>query len=190
MKRRNFNVTVVTVALGAWISVGAAFQATPDLSGQWTIEAAPATPPAGTAAPPGRPDQGTLSRGDMGSGWGSPLTITQDAKQLVVVQALFSRYDAMTPLRFVYALDGSESRNDVMIGHSAQLRLSRAAWEGQTLRITTRYPGIDPDTGKPFSIEVIHRLSLESPTGLIVEVTRGAAIGGQPTTTRSVYRKG
>lgn len=126
----------------------------------------------------------------MGSGWGSPLAITQDATQLIVVQTLFSRYDAEPPLRFVYTLDGSETRNEVMIGHSTQVRLSRAAWDGQTLRITTRYPGVDPSSGKPFTIEVIHRLSLESPTGLIVEVTRGAALGGQVTTTRSVYRKG
>ena len=67
--------------------------------------------------------------------------------------------------------------------------MSRAAWDGQTLRITTRYPGVDPDSGKPFTTEVTHRLSLESPTTLVVEVTRGAALGGQPTTTRTVYKK-
>jgi hypothetical protein len=126
----------------------------------------------------------------MGSGWGSPLAITHDATQLVVVQTLFSRYDAEPPLRFVYALDGSETRNEVMIGHSTQVRRSRAVWEGQTLRITTLYPGVDPGSGKPFTTEVIHRLSLESPASLIVEVTRGSAIGGLPTTTRAVYRKG
>ena len=37
----------------------------------------------------------------MGSGWGSPLTITQDAKQLVVEQTLFSRCDMQPQLRFV-----------------------------------------------------------------------------------------
>jgi hypothetical protein len=189
VKRRDFSVTVVTVVVGAWISVGAAFQAPPDLSGQWTIEAAPAVAPAGAAAPPGRPDQGTLAQGDMGSGWGSPLTIRQDAKQLVVEQTLFSRYDATQQPRFVYALDGSETRNAPMIGHAAAIRVSRAAWDGQVLRITTRYPGVDPATGKPFTTEVTHRLSLESPTTLIVNVTRGAALGGKETTTRTVYRK-
>jgi hypothetical protein len=189
VKRRDFGITVVTIAVGAWISVGAAFQGTPDLSGQWTIDAAPALPPPGAAAPPGRPDQGTLAQGDMGSGWGSPLTITQDAKQLVVEQTLFSRYDATQQPRFVYALDGSEARNAPMIGHATQVRVSRASWEGQVLRITTRYPGVDPTSGQPFTTEVIHRLSLESPTILIVEVTRGAAFGGKETTTRTVYRK-
>jgi hypothetical protein len=125
----------------------------------------------------------------MGSGWGSPLAVAQDSKQLVVEQTLFSRYDLGPLLRFVYALDGSETRNEVMIGHASQVRSSRASWDGQTLRINTRYPGVDPASGKPFAIEVTHRLSLESPTTLIVEVTRGAALGGRETTTRSVYRK-
>jgi hypothetical protein len=169
-------------AAGAWISAGAAFQALPDFSGQWTVEpvAATTTPPAPGAAPP---------RGDMGSGWGSPLTIAQDATQLVVEQALFSRYDLQPPLRFVYALDGSETRNAVMTGHTAQERVSRAGWDGRTLRITTTYPAVDPVSGRAFTTEVIHTLSLESPTTLVVEATRGGALGGQVTKTRTVYRK-
>jgi hypothetical protein len=137
-----------------------------------------------------RPDQGTLPRGDMGSGWGSPLTITQDARQLVVEPAVFSRYDANPQPRLTYALDGSESRNDVMIGHATQVRTSRAAWDGPSLRITTTYPGIDPASGKAFTTEVSHRLTLESPSALVVEVTRSGAMGGQALTTRTVYRKG
>ena len=53
-----------------------------DFSGQWTAD-----PPAEKAP------------GDMGSGWGSPLTITQDARQLIVEQALFSRYDLQPPVK-------------------------------------------------------------------------------------------
>jgi len=125
----------------------------------------------------------------MGSGWGSPLTITQDARQLVVEQTLFSRYDIQPPLRFVYALDGSETRNSVMTGHTTQLRVSRASWDGQALRIITTYPSIDPASGNAFTTEVIYRLTLESPTTLVIEAARGAALGGQPTKTRTVYRK-
>jgi hypothetical protein len=33
-------------------------------------------------------------------------------------------------------------------------------------------------------------LSRESPTMLIVDVTRGGVLGGAATTTRSIYRKG
>jgi hypothetical protein len=104
----------------------------------------------------------------MGSGWGSPIAITQDDQQIRVEQTLFSRYDANPQPRLVYALDGSETRNAVMIGHASQVRVSRATWDGQALRITTRFPGIDPDTGKPFTTEVTQRLTLESPTTLIV----------------------
>ena len=174
---------LVSVVVAAWMSGGSALQAQPDFSGQWTVEAAPpATPPAGGApAPP--------PRGDMGSGWGSPLTITQDARQLVVEQTLFSRYDIQPPLRFVYALDGSETRNSVMTGHTTQLRVSRASWDGQALRIITTYPSIDPASGNAFTTEVIYRLTLESPTTLVIEAARGAALGGQPTKTRTVYRK-
>jgi hypothetical protein len=181
---------VLAIALCACISAAQAGQARPDFSGQWTLEAAPAEP---ASVPPGasqvRPDQRRLPVGDMGSGWGSPLTVTQDDKQLVVEQTLFSRYDLQPPLRFVYALDGSETRNTANIGHATQVRVSRATWEGQTLHIRTEYPDVDPATGKPFTTEVSHRLSLESPATMIIEVTRGAALGGKPTTARAVYRK-
>ena len=125
----------------------------------------------------------------MGSGWGSPLTITQDAKQLVVEQALFSRYDLQPSPRFVYALDGAETRNAFMTGHTTHVRVSRATWDGRTLQITTTYPSVDAVSGKPFATEVVQRLTLESPTTLVVEVTRGGALGGQPTKTRTVYQK-
>jgi hypothetical protein len=171
---------LAALVISGWLSAGATAQV-PDFSGVWTVEPAPA--PSAPAAP------GTPARGDMGSGWGSPLTITQSARQLVVEQVLFGRGDMQPPLRFVYALDGTETKNTVMIGHAAQTRVSRAAWEGQILQVTTTYPAVDPDSGKPFTIEVTHRLSLASPTSLVIDVTRGAALGGQPTTSRALYRK-
>ena len=94
MDRRDFIATVAAfpiaaVALAGWTIAGAAFQ-TPDFSGTWTTD--PAT--------------------DMGSGWGVTFTITQDARHLVVEQPLFSRYDLQPPLRQVFALDASESRDE------------------------------------------------------------------------------
>jgi len=177
-------MSAASLVIAGWMSVILVFQA-PDFSGQWTADAAaPAAAPlaTGTPAPP--------ARGDMGSGWGSPLTITQDARQLVVEQPLFSRYDLQSPLRFVYALDGSETRNTVMTGHTTQVRRSRTAWAGQSLRITTIYPAVDPASGQAFITEVTHTLSLESPATLVIEVTRGGALGGLATTTRTIYRKG
>ena len=187
MRRVAFALSVAMLVSYGATSSSIAAQTRPDLSGRWTIESSAA--PLSTGGPAGRPDQGQLAVGDMGSGWGPQFTITQDGKQLVVESAVFSRYDAAEQPRLVYALDGTETRNDVMISHTAQLRVSRVAWEGQSLRITTLYPGMDPASGKPLTTEVIHRLSLESPTTLVVEVSRGAVLGGKATTTRTVYRK-
>jgi len=175
------------MVLAGSVFADTAFQPPPDFSGQWTV--APLTVPLSTGGSPNRPDHGQLAVGDMGSGWGSPIAITQDAAQLVVTQTLFSSYDAFTQPRFRYALDGTETSNTAMIGHTAQVRRSRAAWDGQALRITTQYPGIDPGSGKPLTTEVTHRLRLESPTTLVIEVTRSAPLGGKATTTRTVYRK-
>ena len=149
-----------------------AAQAPANFSGQWVAD-----PPAEKAP------------GDMGSGWGSPLSIAQDGKQLVVEQPLFSRYDLQPPVKTVYALDGSESRNAVMTGHAAQMRVSRAKWDGAVLQITTTYPAVDPQTGKAFTTEVTQRLMMESPGVLVIEATRAGALGGQPTRARAVYRK-
>lgn len=168
-------------------SIGLVAQSRPDFSGQWTE--VPAAAPLSTNAPAGRPDQGTLTLGNMGSGWGSPVTITQNASQLMLDETVFNRYDAAQQPHSVYALDGSETRNSVMLSHTTQVRVSRTQWDGPTLRITTLYPGMDPSTGKPVTTEVVHRLSLESPNTLVVEVTRAAPLGGKPMTTRTVYRK-
>jgi hypothetical protein len=160
----------------------AAFQPT-DFSGNWIAEIQEIPAPApGSPAPP--------MRGDMGSGWGTPLTITQNASQLVVEHALFSRYDLQPPLRFVYQLDGSESRNTTMAGHVTQTRVSRATWDGQALKIVTSYPGIDPSSGKPFTTVVTQRLWLSSPAQLVIEVVRSGVLGGRETSSRAVYRRG
>lgn len=182
LNRKEF-IAVTAVCLWGWTSA-AAIQAPPDFSGQWTLELA-----AGPAAPPAPGAPAAPPKGDMGSGWGSPLTMTQDAKQLVVEPALFSRYDLQPSPRFVYALDGSETRNAFMTGHTTHVRVSRATWDGGTLQLTTTYPSVDAVSGKPFATEVVQRLTLESPTRLVVDVTRGGALGGQPTKTRTVYQK-
>jgi hypothetical protein len=170
---------ILAATMGA---VGSA-QQTPDFSGQWVAEPSPAP------APPTQGKPGPPPRGDMGGGWGSPLTITQDQSKLIVQHRVFSNYDLQPPLRFVYALDGSESRNTIMPGHDSQTRISRATWDGQVLRVVTQYPGIDPSNGKPFTTEVTTRVSLQSPTELVVESTRGGVLGGKTTTARTVYRR-
>ncbi len=174
-------LSALIIAIGSAIGL-AAFQPK-DFSGHWIAEVptAPAPVPGSPAPPP---------RGDMGSGWGTPLAITQSATELVVEQALFSRYDLQPPLRFVYRLDGTESRNTTMAGHVTQTRVSRAEWDGQALTIVTSYPGIDPGTGQAFTTIVTQRLSWASPTQLLIETVRGGVLGGRDTSSRTVYRKG
>jgi hypothetical protein len=176
----------VTLSTALALVAGLRAQAPVDFSGRWTLDA-PAI--ATTPAVPGTP-AAAAKPGDMGSGWGSPLTITQDAKKLAVEYAFFSRYDAQPPLTFTFPLDGTEGRNTVMMGRGQQIETSKAAWNGSTLIITTTSRVDDRAAGKPFTVEVTRKLSLESPTTLIVEVTRGGVLGGAATTTRSVYRKG
>jgi hypothetical protein len=125
----------------------------------------------------------------MGSGWGSTITITQDANSLTVQYAFFARGDLQPPLKFVYALDGSEAKNSVMMGRGVQAQASRTAWDGGTLVITTVHTFAHPETGQPMTAEVTQKLSLESPTSLVVETTRRGVLGGPPSTVRTVYRK-
>jgi hypothetical protein len=165
--------------IAAGLTAGAASQTPPDFSGRWTVESPPAPAP-GTGA----------ARGDMGSGWGSTITITQDAQQLVVELLVFARGDLQPQPRFIYALDGSETRNTVVMGRGFQPQSSRARWEGQSLAITTIHSFADPASGKTQTMEVTQKLALESPNKLVVEVTRSGALGGRPSTTRTVYTKG
>ena len=158
---------------------------TPDFSGRWTLE-----PPAISSSPavPGTPAT-TAAPGDMGSGWGSTITIAQDAKRLSVEYSIFSRYDLQPPLTFTYPLDGSEAQNSVTLGRGEQVESSRARWDGQVLVIVTTSRVTDRGAGQPFTTEMTRKLWLESPTALVVEVTRAGVLGGPASTTRSIYRK-
>lgn len=157
-----------------------------DFSGRWTLDTpAIASPPAAPGAPAAAP-----APGDMGSGWGSAITIAQDATRLTVEYTFFGRYDGMPPLTFTYPLDGSVARNTAMMGRGEQVESSRAQWNGQTLIITTTFHIADRGAGAPLTAELTRRLWLESATTLVVEVARAGVLGGSASTTRSVYRKG
>lgn len=146
-------------------------QPPPSLAGTWTLvpeRAATADPPARIPA-------------TAGSGWGQTLTITQDDKALTIERAQFSAYDMQAAPRFVYALDGSESRNVVNMGRGPQVHTARVTWKAGALTITARY---DPDS--PLASEVTYVLSLEPSGELVIETTRG---DGPAATTRSRYRR-
>ena len=180
--------------LGALAALGASLvivgaQARPDFSGRWTTDADPAV----VAAQPARGVGPGPGRGgpppEMGSGWGSTITVTQAATSLTVEYAFFTRGDMQPPLKFVYALDGTESKNTVMMGRGIQTQLSKTSWSGESLVITTVHTFVDPQTGKPATAEVTRTMKLESPTSLVVETVVGGVLGGPPSTSRTVYRK-
>jgi hypothetical protein len=125
----------------------------------------------------------------MGSGWGSNISVTQDANRLTVEYAFFTRGDLQPPLKFVYALDGSETKNSVMMGRGIQVQTSKTAWDGDKLVITTMHSFAHPENSEPMKIEVKQTLSLGSPTSMMVETTRIGVLGGPPSTTKTVYKK-
>jgi hypothetical protein len=147
----------------------------PNFAGQWTIAQATQTNRGG-------------ARGDMGSGWGSPITVTQDATKLTVEYAFFARGDMQPPLKFVFALDGTETKNTVMMGDGIQVQLSKARWDGAKLVITTIHSFRNPENGQPMTSEARQTLSLES-NNLIIETTRSGVLGGAASTTRSTYNR-
>jgi hypothetical protein len=124
---------------------------------------------------------------DIGSGWGDVITVTQEGARLQVEYVLFARDDRQPPLRFVYDLEGRETRNSFMMGRGNQLQISRAKLVGGSLEITTVHELVVQ--GRPVRSEVHQVLSLESSGALVVEATRLGVLGGPPTTSRSVYRR-
>jgi hypothetical protein len=184
-------LVLLTLFTLGWTGTGL-MQTKPDFSGRWTTDAPPApaaSPAAGQAGAAPARGGGPGRSGDMGSGWGPTITITQDAGKLIVEYAFFARGDMQPPLRFTYALDGTETRNSVMMGRGIQQQTSKAAWDGDKLVITTTHSLVDPSTGQPVSAMVTQKLSLESPTSLVVESTRAGVLGGPTTNARTVYKK-
>jgi hypothetical protein len=155
-------------------------QSRPNFSGRWTVAAA--------AAPEG--GRGGGPRADMGSGWGTTITLTQSDSVLSLEWVIFSRGDLQPPLTFVYPLDGSERTNAFMMGRGLEKQVSRCAWNGASLVITTTQAFPNLVAGRSVESVVKRTLTLESPSSLVVETTRSAALGGQPSTTRPVYTKG
>jgi hypothetical protein len=178
MVRGNFLVIAIL-----FLAVSAMAQERPDFSGRWAIEPEPTPAPAAPGAP-ARPRVG-----NMGSGWGPAISIKQTADRLTVEYDFFSRGDMQAPLKFNYALDGSETSNSVMMGRGIQAQASKTAWIGKELLITTTYSVENPAGGKPTMMSVKRKLLLESPDTLVVETTRDGALGGLATTTRTVYKK-
>lgn len=170
-------------AIGA-LSTQTAAQSRPNFSGQWTVAPPPAAPTTGARG------RGSVRAGDLGSGWGPSITITQTPSSVTVEYEFFARGDLQPPLKFVFALDGSETVNTILMGRGVQQEKARVAWENNALLVTTRQTFPNLVKGQNVTVEVKRRLSLESPTSLVVETTREGVLGGPTTSTRTVYTKG
>lgn len=188
-------IVIAAVVLAAPATV--AGQERPDLSGRWvdeTVEPAAAGGRAGgvgagqargRGAGPGR----GRGRGTLGSGWGPDITIAQEGNRLTVQYVRFSRGDMQPPIIYQFTLDGSESRNRLLLGWGVEEPVSHARWDGNRLVITTQHSSPPPATGVPAAYMTTQVLSLESAATLIVETTRPGAMGGETTVTRTTYTK-
>jgi len=125
----------------------------------------------------------------MGSGWGQTITIAQTPDRLTVAYPFYSPYDLQPPLEFVFALDGSETKNSVSMGRGTQVETARAAWRGDQLVITTTYTFPDPATDQPTTGTVTRTLSLASPTTILIEMAIEGVLGAPASSSRTLYRK-
>lgn len=169
----------------------------PDFSGSWIEASALASAQQSQQQQgPGQRFRRLRAPATLGSGWGKEFTIVQDEQRLTVVRVFFSRGDMQPALKYRYSLDGSETRNTILMGRGIQEQVSTMAWDGDKLVITTIHKSQNPVDGKIVTCEVKQVLSLQvdesspdSPPSLVVETTRGGVLGGPPSTTRTVYSK-
>src|SRR5687767_7449576 len=173
MMRRNFLIVAVVLMFGAVASLAA--QAKPDFSGKWVMD--PASAP---AAPAGGGGGGGGGRGGGGGGlgFGPEFTAKQDAKMLTI-----TRMQGDQTVTAMYNLDGSESKNMVAGRGGQQEQVSKSAWEGSKLTITTTVNA----GGTPAEQKRV--LAMEG-GNLVIEQTNPGRGGGAPTTAKVVYKKG
>ena len=185
MTRITIGVSLLCAAL---LAPRAGAQSRPDFSGVWVVPAASvAAPTSGDPRAPAGGGNAAFTVGDMGSGWGSPQTIAQRGDRLVLEYEFYAPYDLQPPLSFTYALDGSETRNEVAVGRAMQEQRSKTAWVGNTLVIITLHRFTNPADGRVMTAEVRHALTRQAPASLLVEVTRVGVLGGPTTSGRYAY---
>lgn len=161
----------------------------PDFSGAWSTAPVSSAPPTGRPPPPPVPD--------LGSGWGDEISIIHDDEQLTVERVFFLPREIQPPVRYRFALDGSETENTMALGRSIDRPpVSTSARDGNRLVITTRYPFRNPADGEWLSQEVNRTLWLRPAAGtpfepsLVVETERAGVLGGPPSVTRTTYHRG
>jgi arylsulfatase len=132
----------------------------------------------------------------LGSGWGDKISITHTPDQLEVERVVFIPREIQQLVRYRFALDDSESENNIQMGRTGKPIVSTSRWKDNRLIISSSYPFQDSKTGQWLSSKVIQTLWLDPASGtpweatLVVETTREGVLGGLTSTNRTVYTKG
>ena len=163
-------MTAVTTAWLSAILIGLTpVQARPDFSGMWTLAKDRSSQTQKNAV--------TVAVAGL---LGEKFTAVQDARTLTldITAAVVGR-----PVRAVYNLDGSESRNlnpSMVAGVADEVIFSRVSWDGDKLVILTR--GTMLVNGKPQESKRV--MWIDSEGQLTIERSSEGAV-----TTRTVYRR-
>lgn len=176
---------VLALLAAVILSTGVSAQEKPNFTGAWKVSEPPPAPASGGDGP----------RVSLGSGWGDSFTLVQDSDLLSVERVLYRPRDYQPTMKLRYALDGSESRNTIMMGRGMQVQVSTTTWESDKLVITMVHTVPDVEEGRTVRCEVMQTLSLEPPRqavgepSLVVETTRCGILGGLPSRTRTEYNR-
>jgi hypothetical protein len=175
------------------IAAGGAEAQRANYSGTWirVVDSATAGPSTATAGDAG------FRVGDMGSGWGSPLRITQRPDSFIVEYVFFAAYDLQPPVRLAFSMAGGlPSPNRVMIGHATSERMGMLRWADDftTLMVVEIFEtprGVAPvgTDGPSFPTTVTHELAIVSPTTLEIRSTRRTGSRGNPATVTTTYTR-
>jgi hypothetical protein len=170
-------VSRVAMAVAAvLLTAGLSAQGKADFSGKWTLVPDPNAAPAGGGGGGGRGGRG--GGGGGGQLCGQECTITQDATTLTI-----TRTTQAGETKAVYKLDGSESKNTQAGRGGQQEVVSKAAWDGAKVTITTSLPGRDGGAGGS-------RKATLSINGGSLEIENTVDVGQGPQTTKQTYKKG
>lgn len=173
---------ILLLAIAAGLPVPAHAQR-PDLGGTWVLRLDSTV--ARTVAATG---DAAFPKGDMGVGWGSPLTIVQTPARLNVTFDAFTAYDLQPKVRFVYALDGVESRNAVVMGSALPSR-STTVWQDSALVITTTFAAPGSVSAAAEALVVRQTLALDATGRLTIQTRRLGANGTINTVTATYTRR-
>jgi arylsulfatase len=160
----------------------------PDFSGAWSTAVVSSSPPTGRPSRPLVPS--------LGTGWGDEISIIHNADTLTVERIFFLPREVQQPLRYRFALDGSETENAINMGRTLPPPVSTTAWDRDRLVISTRHSFPHPEQDRWLSSDVVRTLWLQPATRtpweplLIVETHRSGVLGGPPSVNRTAYNRG